>query len=77
MEELLKLLQTVEPVSVVVLSWVIWQLVGQIKVMVANQQDIMRILIDKALSEEEIASVAKRYELQHPALKKHYVSDYD
>lgn len=77
MDELLKIIQTVEPVSVVVLSWVIWQLVGQIKTMIANQQDIMRIILEKALSEEEIAAVAQRYNLKHPALSKYSASDYD
>lgn len=76
METLLDLFKTVEPVSVVVLSWVIWQLVGQIKIMVANQQDIMKIILEKALSEEEIAAAAKRYNLKHPALAKHTTSQY-
>lgn len=74
MDDLLKILQTVEPVGVIVLAWVIKQLVDQIKIMVSNQQDIMRILLEKALSEEEIAVVAKNYNLQHPALKKHIAS---
>ncbi len=76
MDTLIDLFKTVEPVSVVVLSWVIWQLVGQIKIMVANQQDIMRIILEKALSEEEIAAAAKRYNLKHPALAKHTTSQY-